>query len=297
LQIFTKNIVPLDLSRFIKLLEESISKGQITEINLYKIENLLNSYIDEVSKLINVDYYKVNLGVIEEFLIPSETWSNSKTLGLFTVGDLLLFLTYKNLSKTKLFIDIGANLGLHSYVANKLWFKVISFEPDPKTQKNFIDFNSGLNKIVVTNYTFPYVPSRDHIVLVPGAASDHNGDAKFLRFENNNFGNHIKNSKTNVYGKVSEINVKMYDIQPFIQAGTVIKLDAEGYDFKIANRIIKSHKSCSILFCDWRPETREKIVRLVLKSKSAYLNSNNFLLKNVGGIPKNGSNYFVLANF
>lgn len=211
-----------------------------------------------------LQWIKVKLGFIDEFSFPVLKQGRTSTLELFCAPDLVLFLSYyANRMSKNIFIDIGANIGLHTLIARRCGLKTFSFEPDHDTYsigKLFLEKNScGMEFVDSTsiskNHNFSFESS-----YIEAAATEGFGEQTFVRFLDNPTGNHVKGFKKNIYGNVEEKIVKTIDINSFINKSFTAKIDAEGADAIILNRLISNpsfyNYSNAIHLCDWRDETR-----------------------------------------
>ena len=108
----------------------------------------LNAYsknFDEIKKEISVikkkpPIDKENTFLFDEFgkiFFPFINMGRIKSTDLFSANEFIIFFLYfcykKYYSKKIKVADIGANIGLHSIIMEKIGFHVSSYEPDPKT--------------------------------------------------------------------------------------------------------------------------------------------------------------------
>ena len=257
----------MDLTRFIekidrfpKDLDAAEKKRQIAEldIELHKLTSTIPIHHSELQ------WINVKLGFIGEFNFPLLKQGKTSTIDVFCAPDLVLFLSYyKNRMSKNIFLDIGANIGLHTVVAGLCGYQCYSFEPDHKTYalgKLFLEKNSCgvefINSTTISkNHNFSIRSS-----YIEAAVSEKFSEQSFIRLIDNPYGNHIKGQKQDVYGNVEETIVKTIDINSFINKSFTAKIDAEGSDLIILNRLIKSpdfnNYTNSIHLCDWRDETR-----------------------------------------
>ena len=138
------------------------------------------------------------------------------TFDLFKLDELIIFSFYfKNKSKYRNVIDIGANIGLHSILMAKLGWNVKSFEPDPVHFK-FLRSNITRNNL------------KDEINIQESAVLDKSDFINFTRILNNTTGSHISGMKEKPYGPIDYFKVKTVPISEIIEGIDLIKLDAEG---------------------------------------------------------------------
>jgi len=116
------------------------------------------------------------------------------------------------LDKSKIFLDIGSNIGYHSLLASRFCKKVIAFEPIPKIYNQFSE-SISVNKI-------------DNIELYNIALGDKQEVSK-LHINTTNYGG----SSINQNHGENYINIKIETLESLkINKFDVIKLDVEGYE-------------------------------------------------------------------
>lgn len=265
------------------------------------ISNRIFEAINEFKTCLNHgEFVEINLGVIGSIVYPFYKYKNLTSLDLLSPEDIFLFSRYViNYPTINRFIDIGANIGLHSLVAKKIGYSVISFEPDLDTlgdAKEFFEANNvefhELKEDEISFEKFKYKP--DDFLLVQAAVSDFNGFTKFTKILDNPTANHLSGRKSNIYGETIEHNVQVICIDR-VDFEAVIKMDAEGEDARILRSVLNSEIRSGFLYlCDWRGETRQDIFKLLSKNqRHAY---NPFLKKtveNINDLPMNKSSDFI----
>ena len=151
------------------------------------------------------------------------------TLDLFGLDELIILsFYYQNRRRYKRFVDIGANLGLHSIMCSMMGYKVVSFEPDP------IHFKKFSTNIMLNN--------QNKINRQQAAVSTHRGTCKFVRVLGNTTGSHLAGAKES-YGRKEMFDVKIQPIDEIFINADLIKIDAEGHEARI---LLKTKKK------DWR---------------------------------------------
>jgi len=202
---------------------------------------------------------------------------NLYTVDLFNFDEIIIFLFYMlNKHRYAKALDIGANIGLHSIILEKLQYETISFEPDPKTFK-ILKKNVKMNKL-------------KNIKLYNFAISNIKKFARFNRIKNNLTGSHISGEKDKIYGPVDVIKVKTKNINEYIDSvSTLVKIDAEGHEAKIMNSIKKKNflKTDFLIECN-NPCNSKIIFNLVKKNKiKCYSQKTNWkLCKSIKDLPK-----------
>lgn len=107
-------------------------EGQIPSLLLIK-SNGIRIFLDPRDPYITVHLLQVG------------TWEPQITNYLKT-----LCKTFESSKRVKRFIDVGANIGLHSMDAYKMGFEVYAYEPDPTSYK-FLVLNSNVNAIPINH--------------------------------------------------------------------------------------------------------------------------------------------------
>ena len=106
---------------------------------------------------------------------------NINSTHLFGIDELFLFKFYeKNKTKYKNVCDIGANIGLHSIILDKLGYNVTSFEPDPR-------------HVLIAKNNFKINGSK--VNLINKAVSNRSGQSVFTRILGNTTGSFLGNKK------------------------------------------------------------------------------------------------------
>ena len=223
----------------------------MVKIQNFKIDlvDILNKiYINKNKNYSNSEFFKNQKKKIEKKIIKQNFNSIlikfSKSLSLtklryFKMGklnpsyllgynELIIFSFYLfNKKKYQNFIDVGANIGLHSIFFDKFNVNVKSFEPDEyhfKELKRNLLLNKSKN---VKPYKF--------------AVSNKNGDKTFVRVCDNTTGSHLIGKKKNPYGKLEKFKVKTVNLNRFLNGTCLVKIDAEGSEVDILKSIKKEN--------------------------------------------------------
>jgi FkbM family methyltransferase len=147
-----------------------------------------------------------------------------------------------------IFIDVGANIGLHSIFASSLVGKtgsVYSFEPHPRINsllRQNLEINGLLDKVTVSS----------------SAISDQTGaDVDFEYFDNHPGMSGLKVAQWIIeknHGSTTNIKVNTTTLDCFVEQNdlspSLIKIDTEGHEYKVllgCVKIIKNHPSCVFL--------------------------------------------------
>ena len=152
---------------------------------------------------------------------------------------------YKNLNSNSIFIDIGANNGLHSlYVSDNFKCKVICYEPHPVPFEILKKRFKNIKNVKIYNLAVSDETSQTNLYL-------HNltGQDSIDYSESSS----IYKEKFNV-DKGKKIKVKTIDIKEILKTYNhidIIKINAEGAEFKILPQIIESHKKINKVFVNF----------------------------------------------
>lgn len=181
------------------------------------LEVIVNKYRKIFSEDITVDLFG------KETSVPFVQMGNIGTADLFVIHEFILFQKYHKLKENyDNFIDIGANIGVHSLIARNLGYQVFSYEPDPY-----------IFKILEKNIRF----NQSGVKLFNNAVSAYDGTHSFIRVEDNLTASGLADSTKKYYGKLEEIQVEVIDVNKVLKPSSIVKIDAEGSEFKILNAI------------------------------------------------------------
>ncbi len=135
----------------------------------------------------------------------------------------------ENLARSDRFIDVGANQGIYSYIANKLMSgrDIIAIEANPALCKKLQTlFDSGNNKFIVHN----------------NAASDEAGYVELNICDSDSACSSIARAPDYTSTKVVVQAVRLDDIvDPMVNS--LVKIDVEGYEYRVvvgAKKILNS---------------------------------------------------------
>jgi FkbM family methyltransferase len=222
--------------------------AKIQNFKIDLVDILYKIYINKNKNYSNSEFFKNQKKKIEKKIIKQKFNSIlikfSKSLGLvklryFKMGklnpsyllgynELIIFSFYLfNKKKYQNFIDVGANIGLHSIFFDKFNVNVKSFEPDEYHFKE-LKRNLLLNK---TKNVIPY----------KFAVSNKNGNKTFVRVCDNTTGSHLIGKKKNPYGKLEKFKVKTVNLNRFLNGTCLVKIDAEGSEVDILKSIKKEN--------------------------------------------------------
>ncbi len=181
------------------------------------LEVIINNYRKIFAKDVTVELFG------RETLVTAVQMGNIGTADLFVIHEFILFQKYLKFKDDYLnFIDIGANIGIHSLIARNLGYQVFSYEPDPCTFE-ILEKNISLNL--------------GGVKLFNKAVSAYDGMHGFVRVEDNLTASGLADSTKKYYGRLKEIQVEVVDINKVLKPKSVVKIDAEGSEYKILSAV------------------------------------------------------------
>ncbi len=160
-----------------------------------------------------------SFGPFGEIHLPYLKMGKIDSLDLFGTTELIIFAFYwENRFRYKRALDIGANIGLHSVLMDRLRWEVKSFEPDFQ-HHGWLLGNLQRNQCTHVN---PYM----------SAVHTQDGEANFVRVLNNLTGNHLEGFK-NSYGPTEKMIVSTVDCRPLFDWADFAKIDCEGNEAEL----------------------------------------------------------------
>lgn len=168
-----------------------------------------------------------NLGEVKALTFPWTSFGAVNSSHLFGLDEIILFAFYwANQSRYKNFLDLGANVGLHSMVALELGMDVVSVEPDPEHLQLL---ENNLRQT-----------SSDRFQIMRGAATVSRQRVMFTRVEGNTTGSHVKGAKQDPYGDLTDFEVEGYPIAYLVEGRDLIKMDVEGLEADLLEPLFDS---------------------------------------------------------
>ena len=189
----------------------------------------------------------IYLGEIGSIKLPFYQMGNISSYNLLGIDELIIFCFYiKKKNKLKNVADLGANIGLHSIILDKLNFNVKSFEPD---SEHIIELKKNL------------LLNKSKKVKTYGMAVDiKHHKVEFTRLLNNTTASFIKKSKKNYYGPIKKTFVKTYPFKKILNWANMLKIDVEGMEAElIENTYIDDWKNKLAIIEIGTEENAEKI--------------------------------------
>ena len=122
----------IDFTEILKSIENLFAKLQRGSDEYRDLEAQVKK-LQEQARLVR--YPLISFGApIGSIKLPNISMGNIDSINLLDLDELILFFLYtKMLTPGYAFLDLGANLGLHSSIANRLGATVKCYEP-PETQ-------------------------------------------------------------------------------------------------------------------------------------------------------------------
>lgn len=155
-----------------------------------------------------------------ELVFPYHKMGAVDSFNLFDMDELIIFSFYwKNRTRYRKVLDIGANLGLHSILLRKCGYEVSCYEPDP------LHF-----EILKDNLTLNHISD---IEAFNKAVSTQDGEMEFVRVLGNTTGSHLAGAKPNPYGELERFPVQMEAFHEIITGVDLIKMDIEGHEKEV----------------------------------------------------------------
>ena len=171
------------------------------------------------------------------------------------------FLKYKKNYRS--FADVGANVGIHTLFASKIFKFIYSYEP-LKTHYNLLKKN-----IVLNNFK--------NIKIIKKAVSIDDNNKFLIELEKNTTATHLETANRSKYGKLKKWLVKCISIKKIISKFDLIKFDVEGLEAKLLKNINFENK-----FSDLIVEIHNyKNSKDIFKKLSSYKNISIYKIKNL----------------
>jgi len=212
---------------------------------------------------------------------------NIKAYEVLNYDEHKLFFIYDFAKKKynyKKIADIGANIGFHSIILDKLGYTVDSFEPDPDSFK-LLETNLKKNKCKkVKAYNF--------------AVSNKKGIFNFTRVNNHPMASHISGKKK-AYGNLEYIKIKALDIKSIIKKYDLVKIDAEGSEADIICALKnKDFQNCDIVCEVTNLRNKELLFKHCKKQNILIYSSKNMwsIIKIKEEIPDNHTEGFIIIS-
>ncbi len=119
------------------------------------------------------------------------------------------------------YLDLGANIGVHTLMARRCGYTVRSFEPDPI-------HCDQLRRLMELNPDGGPPPD-----IRQAAVSDTAGRASFCRVKGNTTSSHLAGAKANPYGELEHLEVAVEAALPHLEWADFVKMDVEGMEATI----------------------------------------------------------------
>lgn len=170
---------------------------------------------------------------------PYVSMGKVDSLDLFGQNELMIFAFYEhNKARYKNVLDIGANLGLHSILMERLGWNAMAFEPDPEIAEH-LRRNLSANGI-------------DFAKTRQAAVSDRDGAAQFIRVMNNLTGSCLVGSAKEPFGPLETITVRTIGCAELFDWANLAKIDVEGHESVLLQCVTGAHLEHLDLICELR---------------------------------------------
>ncbi len=159
---------------------------------------------------------------------PYHKMGNIDSLHLFGLDTEfpILKLYYDSTERWRNVLDIGANLGLHSILLDRLGYNVRAYEPD---YEHFEHLSANLQSNACA-----------HVQPFMAAVHTADGTGRFVRVHNNLTGNHLEGFK-NSYGPRDTVLVPTVDCRKLWDWADFAKIDCEGNEAELCATLTHDH--------------------------------------------------------
>lgn len=187
-----------------------------------------------------------SFGPFGQIHLPYVKMGRIDSLDLFGITELIIFAFYwQNRNRYKKVLDIGANIGLHSILMDRLGWEVKAFEPD---YEHFQHLTANLNANMSDNVK-PYM----------SAMHTQSGEMNFVRVMNNLTGNHLEGYKDS-YGPKETVIVPTVDCRSFFTWSDLAKIDSEGNEADLLMTITARQMTKLDIIVEVRNEKNAKYI-------------------------------------
>jgi FkbM family methyltransferase len=148
---------------------------------------------------------------------PYHSMGSINSLDLFGIDEFIILAFYfANRARYRRVLDLGANIGLHTFAMSRCGFEVIAYEPDPR-------HIAYLNRTIAAN-------NLTNVTPVNAAISITSGQQEFIRVVDNTTGSHLAGAKSNPYGALERFEVRVEPFKPLLASADLAKIDIEGHE-------------------------------------------------------------------
>ncbi len=170
-----------------------------------------------------------SLGPLGAIQFPYHRMGAIDSIDLFGVDELIIMAFYDiNRARYRKVLDLGANIGLHSFALSRCGYEIRCYEPDPVHYK-LLQRTIELNKL-------------SGVTPINAAVSVEAGSAEFVRVLGNTTGSHLAGAKPAPYGELERFTVKVDAFKPLLHWADLAKIDIEGHEATVL---------CSTAAEDW----------------------------------------------
>lgn len=170
-----------------------------------------------------------SLGPLGAITFPYHRMGTVDSINLFDLDEIIILSFYDiNRGRYRRILDLGANIGLHSFALSRCGYEVRCYEPDPVHYK-LLQRTIELNKL-------------SRITPVNAAVSVDDGTHEFVRVLGNTTGSHLAGAKPDPYGELERFTVRVEAFKPLLRWADLAKIDIEGHEATVL---------CSTSAADW----------------------------------------------
>ncbi|MFC6787153.1 FkbM family methyltransferase [Halobaculum halobium] len=199
---------------------------------------------------INIDSYSIEVNISNKGSYKEMRHINNTEISI--IKDML-----DESEKSDTFLDIGANMGVHSIFIDKKVEDVYSIEPHP-VNLSHLNINSHINQSGISMYACGFSDTAGYIEINSSRTGMQVDGRASIKRPNDN-----KNNST--------ILVRLEKGDKFIQQNELdipemIKVDVEGAEMSVLRGLEDTinHASCKVIYCEYH--NNEKNIRSFLKS-------------------------------
>ena len=167
------------------------------------------------------------LGQIGKVEFSHTSLGNLDSSDLFGLDELILFSFYwRNKATYRNFIDLGANIGLHTAIAGKLGLNVEAVEPD-SFHFEVLERNIKANRL-------RNVKLRNEAITSHAGSAEH---VSFIRVLGNTTSSFVEGAKKSAYGELEHVKVRARKFSDLDTKQGLVKVDIEGSEVDLLHSL------------------------------------------------------------
>jgi FkbM family methyltransferase len=190
-------------------------------------------------------------------------YSGVSPLHLISPQEIMIFAKYFLIEPGRggNFLDLGANIGLHSILLSKLGFKATCYEPDPITYSRLLE-NVKANNVDVC--------CENYAIVARKMLMDTSPTIDFVRVLDNPTASGLALSEKNFYGKLETVQVKAKRIKDLDKKWSIIKIDIEGSEASVFEELHFENIKFDYLCMEISTESSSKMISEILQEQTRY---------------------------